>query len=73
VPLAVGGSPAALTVAKARASTPRPFRVRSAATIITEAMAAMPLMVVPTPEAMIVPMLKSITAIVTTPESVVPI
>jgi hypothetical protein len=73
VPLTVGGGLPAAVVAEAGASTPSPFRVWSAATIVTEAMAAMPLMVVPMRDATIVPMLKSITAIITTPESVVPV
>jgi phosphohistidine swiveling domain-containing protein len=73
VPLTIGGGLPAAAVAEASASAPSPFRVWSAATIVTEAMAAVPLMVVPMRETTIVPMLKSITAIITTPESVVPV
>jgi hypothetical protein len=71
MPLAFGGCLPAPAVAEARASAPSPFRVWSAATIVTETMAAVPQMVVPMRVTTIVPRLKSITAIITTPEPAV--
>lgn len=71
MPLTFGGCLPAPAVAEAGAPTPSPFRVWSAATIVTETMAAVPMMVVPMRETAIVPVLKSVAAIITTAEPVV--
>jgi hypothetical protein len=71
MPLTVGACLAKAAVAEARASTPSAFRVRSAATAAAEAKVAVPIMVVPMRETVIVPVVKAIVPIVTAPEPVV--
>lgn len=67
VPLTIGGCLAAVAVAEAGTSTPGPFRMWSVMRPVPETVVAVPLVVVRVRVTVIVPVLKSVSPIITMP------